>query len=84
MRPNVPRAKLHELIAALPPARAAALLGLMADDRATDIVHELDDAERARLIPLLAPEAPLRQNAGSGCRAVAAERRRWGHERSHH
>ena len=46
-----------ELVAALPPARAAALLGLMADDRATDIVHELDDAERARLIPLLAPEA---------------------------
>jgi len=29
----------------------------MADDRATDIVHELDAAERARLIPLLAPEA---------------------------
>ena len=46
-----------ELVAALPPARAAALLGLMADDRATDIVHELDEDERARLIPLLDPEA---------------------------
>ncbi len=46
-----------ELVAAMPPARAAALLGLMADDRATDIVHELDEDERARLIPLLEPEA---------------------------
>jgi magnesium transporter len=46
-----------QLVAALPPPRAAALLGLMADDRATDIVHELDDSHRARLIPLLAPEA---------------------------
>ncbi|SBV37229.1 Magnesium transporter [uncultured Stenotrophomonas sp.] len=46
-----------ELVAALPPARAAALLGLMADDRATDIVHELDEDERARLIPLLDPQA---------------------------
>jgi len=46
-----------QLVAALPATRAAALLGLMADDRATDIVHELDAAERARLIPLLAPEA---------------------------
>jgi hypothetical protein len=27
----------------------------MADDRATDIVHELDEEERARLIPLLVP-----------------------------
>lgn len=46
-----------ELVAALPPARAAALLGLMADDRATDIVHELDEEERARLIPLLGSDA---------------------------
>lgn len=46
-----------ELVAAMPPARAAALLGLMADDRATDIVHELDEDERARLIPLLDPAA---------------------------
>jgi len=46
-----------ELVAAMPPARAVALLGLMADDRATDIVHELDEDERARLIPLLEPEA---------------------------
>jgi len=46
-----------ELVAALPLARAAALLGLMADDRATDTIHELDDEQRARLIPLLAPEA---------------------------
>ncbi|WP_251275105.1 magnesium transporter MgtE N-terminal domain-containing protein, partial [Enterobacter hormaechei] len=46
-----------ELVAALPPARAAALLGLMADDRATDIVHELDEEERARLIPLLGTDA---------------------------
>jgi magnesium transporter len=44
-------------VAALPPARAAALLGLMADDRATDIVHELDEEERARLIPLLDTDA---------------------------
>lgn len=44
-----------ELVAALPPARAAALLGLMADDRATDIVHELDEEERARLIRCWAP-----------------------------
>ena len=46
-----------DLVAAMPVARAAALLGLMADDRATDIVHELDEDERARLIPLLSPEA---------------------------
>ncbi|MFP3821860.1 hypothetical protein SB658_24495, partial [Bacillus sp. SIMBA_008] len=35
-----------ELVAALPPQRAALLLGQMADDRATDIFHELDEAER--------------------------------------
>jgi magnesium transporter len=29
----------------------------MADDRATDIVHELDEDERARLIPLLGTDA---------------------------
>jgi len=45
------------LVALLPPPRAAALLGLMADDRATDIVLELDDDERARLLPLIGAEA---------------------------
>jgi len=45
------------LVAALPPPRAAALLGLMADDRATDIVHALDATQRARLVPLISPEA---------------------------
>lgn len=42
-----------ELFATLPMARAAAILTLMADDRATDIVHEMDKAHRRRLIPLL-------------------------------
>src|SRR5699024_6574868 len=42
-----------ELLALLPAPRAAALLTMMADDRATDMVHELDALHRRRLIPLL-------------------------------
>lgn len=53
---------------------AATLLGQMADDRATDIFHELDEAARERLIWRLGTEARLsiqrlmrypRQSAGS-------------------
>lgn len=46
-----------ELVAMLPASRAAVLLGLMADDRATDIVLELEEDARARLLPLLEPQA---------------------------
>ena len=48
-----------ELIAALPAERAAALLGQMADDRATDIFHELDEPDRQRLLWRLSAEARL-------------------------
>src|SRR5699024_8466217 len=46
-----------ELVAQMPAGRAAILLSRMADDRATDIVHELDEEHRERLIPLLSTEA---------------------------
>ena len=48
-----------ELVAALPPQRAALLLGQMADDRATDIFHELDEAEREQLLWRLGTDARL-------------------------
>lgn len=47
------------LVAQLPDDRAAALLGQMADDRAADVFHELDEAERERLIWRLGSEARL-------------------------
>jgi magnesium transporter len=47
------------IVAALSVETAAALLGQMADDRATDIFHELDEADRARLIWRLGNEARL-------------------------
>ncbi|NIJ69214.1 magnesium transporter [Xanthomonas sp. 60] len=45
------------LVSRLPRVRAAALLGLMADDRATDIVLELEPAEREQLLPLIGIQA---------------------------
>ena len=45
------------LVSRLPGVRAAALLGLMADDRATDIVLELEPAEREQLLPLIGVQA---------------------------
>jgi len=48
-----------ELVAALPPERAAVLLGHMADDRATDIFHELDEGEREQLLWRLGTDARL-------------------------
>jgi len=48
-----------ELVAALAPDRAAVLLGHMADDRATDIFHELDEAQREQLLWRLGTDARL-------------------------
>ncbi|MEE7565754.1 magnesium transporter, partial [Xanthomonas sp. Kuri4-3] len=47
------------LVARLPAERGAALLGQMADDRATDIFHELDAEQREPLLWRLSTEARL-------------------------
>lgn len=48
-----------DLVAALAPETAAVLLGQMADDRATDIFHELDSAQREALLWRLGTDARL-------------------------
>ena len=48
-----------DLVAALAPEVAAVLLGQMADDRATDIFHELDSAQREALLWRLGTDARL-------------------------
>ncbi len=48
-----------ELVAALAPEVAAVLLGQMADDRATDIFHELDSTQREALLWRLGTDARL-------------------------
>ncbi|GLU28451.1 magnesium transporter [Brucella sp. NBRC 12950] len=45
-----------EILAILPPNIASQLLDGMSADRATDVFQELEDADRARLFPILAPE----------------------------
>mgnify|MGYP004713167597 FL=1 len=53
-QPELERAT--EILAILPPNIASQLLDGMSADRATDVFQELDDADRARLFPILAPE----------------------------
>ncbi len=53
-QPELERAK--EILAILPPNIASQLLDGMSADRATDVFQELEDADRARLFPILAPE----------------------------
>lgn len=53
-QPELERAT--EILATLQPNIASQLLDGMSADRATDVFHELDDADRARLFPILAPE----------------------------
>ncbi|HVJ39403.1 MAG TPA: magnesium transporter [Stenotrophomonas sp.] len=48
-----------DLVAALAPEVAAVLLGQMADDRATDIFHELDATQREALLWRLGTDARL-------------------------
>jgi len=53
-QPELERAT--EILAILPPNIASQLLDGMSADRATDVFQELEDADRARLFPILAPE----------------------------
>ncbi len=53
-QPELERAT--EILATLPPNTASLLLDGMSADRATDVFQELEDADRARLFPILAPE----------------------------
>lgn len=46
-----------DLILAMPQPQAAALLGRMSADRATDLFHELPEADAARILALLDPPA---------------------------
>ncbi|MBJ6133365.1 magnesium transporter [Ochrobactrum sp. Q0168] len=45
-----------EIVAALAPGLASLLLDGMSADRSTDVFQELDESDRARLFPILAPE----------------------------
>ncbi|MBC8718444.1 magnesium transporter [Ochrobactrum sp. Marseille-Q0166] len=53
-QPELERAT--EILAILPPNISSQLLDGMSADRATDVFQELEDADRARLFPILAPE----------------------------
>lgn len=53
-QPELERAT--EILATLPPNIASFLLDGMSADRATDVFQDMEDADRARLFPILAPE----------------------------